>query len=183
MVNLYVLHLAKNNYRIGAIDTFISSLSFIYRFYQTQNFTEDKSVCDLKQFVAKVCPKKGNKKQPFGATEVRQIFDKLCEKSGPPSTWSKLQLRTFMLAVFQHKTFCRYSDVMQIKLSDILFDTEYFKIHIRQSKTDQKGEGSFVYLPKQPNSFLDPHMLLCLYVHGMNFDENDPDVYLFPPLH
>jgi len=63
-----------------------------------------------------------------------------------------------------------------------LFETDYFKIRISRSKTDQGGRGEWVFVPKNPHGFLDPHMLLCIYLHKMGFDNCPGEVYLFPPL-
>jgi len=146
------------------------------------NHVEDKSVADTKKFVEKICPHVTNKKRPFGSTEVRVIFDHLLRKYGSIEKIPLPELRTFTLAVFQHKTFCRFSDIEKITLSDVLFHTDYFKIKISSSKTDQGGKGQQVFLTGDKNGFLDPHMLLCVYMHRMSFDNHAAEVYLFPPL-
>ena len=89
-----------------------------------------------------------------------------------------------MLAVFQHQTFCRFSDAEKIQLSDVFHDVDYFKITIRYSKTDQQGEGQFVYLPKSSSPYRNAHMLMCLYIEKMGFEglASSTDLYLFPPL-
>jgi hypothetical protein len=88
-----------------------------------------------------------------------------------------------MLAVFQHKTFCRFSDAQKIRLKDVIYDVDYFKMLIVSSKTDQCGKGEFVYLPKVGSEIPDMHMLMCKYVHLMEFvDTGTEKAYLFPPL-
>jgi hypothetical protein len=89
-----------------------------------------------------------------------------------------------MLAVFQHQTFCRFSDAEKIQLSDVFHDVDYFKITIRYSKTDQQGEDQFVYLPKSSSPYRNAHMLMCLYIEKMGFEglASSTDLYLFPPL-
>jgi hypothetical protein len=53
-----------------------------------------------------------------------------------------------MLTVFQHKPFCRFSDLQQITLGDVFHEVDYFKIQIRFTKSDQQGEEQWLYLPK-----------------------------------
>jgi len=106
------------------------------------------------------------------------------DKYGNVANFPVDKLRTFVLAVFQHQTFCRFSDVAKITLADVFHDVDYFKVHIRMSKTDQGGDGQWVLVPKSDSPFRNAHMLLCLYIHRMGFDSTDPTVsmYLFPPL-
>jgi hypothetical protein len=86
------------------------------------------------------------------------------------------------MTVLQHATFCRYSDVKEIRLADILFELDYFKITIRYSKTDQEGVGQYVYVSKSAGVY-DAHMLLCLYLTVVPETDADPTrCYLFPPL-
>jgi len=54
--------------------------------------------------------------------------------------------RTFMMAVFQHKTFCCFSDLKNIKFEDLFHDVDLFKIHVKLSKTDQQGNGKWLLL-------------------------------------
>jgi len=182
VVNLFMLYLAQKGRTFGVIESSLHALSFVYRFFLMPNILDDKSVADTKKFVEKVCPHVQNKKLPFGSAEVRAIFDHLLKKFGSLEKVPAAEFRTFCLAVFQHKSFCRFSDASTIKISDILFETDYFKIRISRSKTDQGGRGEWVFVPKNPHGFLDPHMLLCIYLHKMGFDNCPGEVYLFPPL-
>jgi len=182
VINLYLLKLAQDGKTFSVIELFLGALSFTYKFFIMPNFVDDKTVCDTKKFVDKVCAHTDNKKQPFGSSEVRLVFDNLMRKVKSIEELSPVDLRTFVMAVLQHKTFCRFSDISKIKLDDMLFHTDYFKLRIRQSKTDQQAKGAWVYVPKQENGFLDAHMLCCLYLHKLGLD-NEPEMYLFPPLH
>ncbi len=85
------------------------------------------------------------------------------------------------MAVFQHKTFCRFDDITKVQLSHILHHLDYFSVRICCSKTEQGGKGQSVYVLKSSSGVRDPHMLMCLYLHSMGFEEV-PDgeaVYLF----
>jgi hypothetical protein len=86
------------------------------------------------------------------------------------------------MIVLQHATFCRFSDVRQLKLSDLIHEVDYFEIKIRYSKTDQAGVGQTVYLPKTKHTDHNAHMLMCLYLEKIGTLNNDQDCYLFPPL-
>jgi hypothetical protein len=127
---------------------------------------------------------RSNKKDALGSTEIRKIWDSIDRKSGDVTKLNRSELRTFVMAVFQHKTFCRFNDISVVKLDDIVHDVDYFTVKISCSKTDQAGKGQVAYVPKSASPIRDPHMLMCLYLSTMGFDDV-PDgevVYLFPPL-
>ena len=138
----------------------------------------------MKKFACKACKHKTNEKHSFGSAEVRAIWNALDVKYSNAQNFPLDKLSTFVLAVFQHKTFFRFSDVAKITLDDLLHDVDYFKVHINMSKTDQGGEGQWVLFPKSDSPFRNAHLLLCLYSHRMGFDmdSTSTSMYLFPPL-
>jgi len=183
IVNLFLLHSGQCGKSYGFVERFSSAYSFFARFFLT-GYGLDPVIEQVKKFLQKVCPKNSNVKDAFGSTEVRQIWDKIDSKSGGIPGLTKIELRTFVMAVFQHKTFCRYSDLAVIKLDDVLYTDDFFKIKIVCSKTDQRGEGHEVFVVKSASPYRDPHMLMCLYLSTLGFDEakDGETMYLFPPL-
>jgi hypothetical protein len=184
ILNLFMLHAAQQGKSVGVIESFLSAWSFVARFFGCTDYTQDYTVASMKKFTEKACTKKTNKKLPFGSAEVRKIWDCIEAKSGNVSKLNLKDFRTFMMAVFQHKTFCRFSDLQQIQLKDVFHDVDYFKIHVTFTKTDQQGNGQWLYLPKESSGIRDAHMLMCLYVHHLELDTTvpSPHIYLFPPL-
>ena len=75
---------------------------------------------------AKSLPHGSKKKAAFGSVEVRKCWDKIDMKFGGIQNLTKLELRAFVMAVFQHKTFCRFDDITKVQLSDILQHLDYF---------------------------------------------------------
>ena len=183
VINLFLLHSGQAGKSFGFIERFTSAYSFFSRFFLT-SYGLDPVIEQVKKFLQKVCPKISNVKEAFGSAEVRKIWDKIDVKSGGIPGLTKIELRTFVMAVFQHKTFCRYNDLSVIKIDDVLYYDDYFKVKISCSKTDQRGEGHEVFVVKSASSYRDPHMLMCLYLSAMGFDDvADGEVmYLFPPL-
>jgi len=181
VVNLYILFLSQEGKSFGCITSVVEALSFVYRFYSMPNYALHSSVSDTKKFAAKICEHSQNKKSAFDSVAIRKLWDSMFSKYGHIDNIPLPVLRTFVLCVFQHSTFCRFSDVEKITLDDLFFDTDYFKIKITSSKTDQAGRGEFVFLPKQNLSFTDPHMLLCLWLEKLDAPPHTR-VYLFPPL-
>ncbi len=184
IINLYLLHLSQNGVTYDSVKATMAALSFMFRFYFARDFTDDDTVRQVSRFVQKVSPKTCNKKSAYGSAEIRKLWDSIDDKGGI-ETLSLLDLRTFVLSVFQHTTFCRFSDISRIKLTDVLHTLDYFKISIDFSKTDQQGHGHFVYVPKLESAVRDPHMLMCLYINriGTGHEDNTTLEYLFPPLY
>jgi hypothetical protein len=181
-LNLYLLHIAQTGKSFGSIQRFLSALSFVLKFFGSVDIVRDPAVYELKRFLAKVCPHVVNKKQPFGSAEVRALWDRI-DAAGGLQALTQTELRTFVLTVTQHASFCRYSDLQNVKLDDLVFELDYVKIHIRYSKTDQEGIGQTVFIPKNHGRKHDAHMLLCLYLSTLPADVNEPEtVFLFPPL-
>ena len=183
MINLYLLLLAQKGKTFNTVEAFLSALSFCFKFYLVRDFVQDPMIKDMKGFVAKVCKHGNNKKEAFGSTQVRLLWNQI-DKLGGLQNITLLQLRTFVMTVFQHVSFCRFSDLSALRLDDVLHAVDYFKIHIRYSKTDQAGVGQTVFIPKLESVHKDPHMLMCLYIHRLDEKRADApgDMYLFPPL-
>ena len=179
-LNIYLLHLGQNGKSIGRIETFVAALSFFYKFYLIRADVVDLAVSPILRFLKKVCPRKSNKKAAFGSTQIRVMWDAINAKKGGIENLNPVELRTFVIAVFQHATFCRFSDISQLKLSDLFYDLDYFKVSIQFSKTDQTGIGQVAFLPKASSGVRDPHSLMCLYLSSVHQDQND-SVFLFPP--
>ena len=80
---------------------------------------------------------------------------------------------------FCYYTLSRFDCITKIRLVDLHFEDDYFKVLISSSKTDQNAEGQYVFLPKK--SSYCPFKLLCNYIHIFDFD-NMQNPFLFPPL-
>ena len=124
IINLFLLHSGQAGKSYGYIERFTSAYSFFSRFLLT-GYGLDPVIEQVNKFLQKVCPKIANVKEAFGTVEVQKIWDKIDAKSVGIPGLTKIELRTFVMAVFQHKTFCRYSDLSVIKLDDILYNDDY----------------------------------------------------------
>jgi len=181
LLNEFQLQLAQDGASLQKVESCMSAISFIYRFFLMPNTAEDKTVSDIRRFVQKVCIKPCNKKSAFGSAEIRKVWDYIDNHKGGIELLSLAELRTFVMAVFQHKTFCRFSDVRVLKLEHLCYEPDFFRVFIPVSKTDQAGRGATVYLTKHKNSRRDAHMLLCLYLNRLSIDQQE-NMYLFPPI-
>lgn len=183
-LGVFMLWCARNGKTATAINGYLEGIAFLYRFYLVPQITDMPVIHQLKRFVGKVCGYPKKRKDAFGAAEVRRIWDEI-DVQGGLQALDSVQLRTFMMAVFQHATFCRFSDLKGLQLDDLIFQTDMFKIHVGYSKTDQEGRGQWLIMPKSSSPYRDPHMLMCVYLHRLKLDSSQPaaqPLYLFPPL-
>ena len=107
ILNLYLLVLAQKGKSFGTIEAFLSAISFVFKFYLVRDFVQDPMIKDMKRFLAKVCRHGNNKKEAFGSTQVRLLWNQI-DKDGGLEHITLVQLRTFVMTVFQHVTFCRF---------------------------------------------------------------------------
>ena len=177
----FLLSLGQNGRSIGAVEAVVLSLNFIYKFYLVNASIVDITVTQVLKFLNKACTKIVNVKNSFGSKEIRLLWDALDKKYVEINKIPLCELRTFVMTVFQHATFCRFSDIAPLKLSDITFHLDYFTVHIRCSKTDQTGDGQWAYVSASGSGNRDPHKLMCLFIHIVHSKQED-DAFLFPPL-
>jgi hypothetical protein len=86
----------------------------------------------MKEFV-----KKFNRKLPFGFTRfwksgINLMLKKVVLKSKPE------RFSNVHAGCYQHKTFCKLSDLQSIYLSDVFHEVSYFQMHVKFTKTYQQ---------------------------------------------
>jgi hypothetical protein len=153
----------------------------VYRWFLIDNLLEDQNIIDVRRFLSKTCPKVCNRKDALGIVQIRKIWDAIDREYPDLDKVPAVTLRTFVMTVIQYASFCRYSDIAELRLDDVVYHMDYFQLNIRFSKTDQAGAGQTAFVPRNGHSVRCPHKLMCLFLHKMHNDPN-PDVYLFPPL-
>ena len=93
-----------------------------------------------------LCDHGNNRKEAFGSTEVRLLWNQI-DKNGGLHKTSLGDLHTFVMTVFQHVSFCRFSDLSSLQQKDIMYEVDFFKIYIKYFKTDQAGGWSNCFYP------------------------------------
>jgi hypothetical protein len=180
-LNIFLLTLAQAGKSLAVIESNCNAITFCLKFFGLRDIVKTLPVEPVKSFIAKVCPRNTNLKAPFASAEVRKLWNLIECKYKNLSAVPITELRTFVLAITQYSSFCRFSDLAVVKLSDICFDIDYFKIVIQYSKTDQAGSGQNAFILRSVDCVRDPHMLMCLYLQRL--DSYDvQDLYLFPPV-
>jgi integrase len=182
LFNLFLLDELKKGTTVSVIKSTVDAYSFVVKFFGELNVSESRAVHDILKFIEKVGKRNSNKKCAFGEAELLTTYRYYVKKFGPFENWPLLESRTFMLALVQTVTFCRYSEIQNVEVNDIQFDTDYFKILIKKSKTDQQSRGEYVYIPKMLGTPIDGHMMFCLYLKRLDCGKKSGNVKLFSSL-
>jgi hypothetical protein len=172
----------KKGTTVTVINSIVDAYSFVMKFFGMMSVAEHRAVHDILKFVDKVGKRNFNKKCAYGKKEILETYHCYVRKFGDFENWPLLESRTFILAIVQTVTFCRYSEIQNVEIADIIFDPDYIEMLIKKSKTDQQSRGEYVYIPKSKNSPVDSHMLLCLYMHKLNFNNVASNAKLFSSL-
>ena len=96
--------------------------------------------------------------KPIKVEHVRNLYDKLIEQQS-----SLLSIRTMTICILGFSGFMRYSEISNLKLSNILFCTTHLKLFIEKSKTDIYRDESLIFI-SQSDSRLCPVYNLKLYL-------------------
>ena len=110
-----MLVLAQKGKSFGTIEAFLSAISFVFKFYLVRDFVQDPRIKDMKRFLAKVCRHGNNKKEAFGSTQVRLLWNQI-DKDGGLEHITLVQLWTFVMTVFQHFADFRISVIYNLKM-------------------------------------------------------------------
>lgn len=181
LISTFLLMLGQSGKSYGSINATLAALTFLYKFFLVNFSLSLDTIPNILKFLQKACTTVKNVKNPLGSKEIRLIWDALDKKYKNIADIPLLELRSFVMTVFQHSTFCRFSDLAPLKLEDLSYDLDYFTVTIKSSKTDQSGQGQMAYLSVSTTGFRSPHNLMCLYIHRVH-TEQDENAYLFPPL-
>jgi hypothetical protein len=119
-IGIYLLELAGAGKSIGVINRAMLSITFIHKWFLLADLSNDQQIVEILQFLSKTCPRVCNTKQALGVREIRKVWDALLVKYGDITHVPDIQLRTFVMLVTQHASFCRFSDISTVRLNDLL---------------------------------------------------------------
>lgn len=172
-VSLYLIHLCKNGNSVSIVDEAFYAISWSHKlaaFYDPCNSFLCKSVIEgaRRSFRHNI----KNKKEPI----TPQILQKIVQKYG--NTNSTLhERRVACMCLVSYSGFLRFTELVNLKRSDIIFHQEYMSLFIEKSKTDQHRKGSTVLISRT-FSFTCPVHMLETYINQANISK-DSQEYIF----
>lgn len=179
-LNMYLLNLGKKQKSIGVVNSLIISLDFILKFFGYNTVGTNYHVKNIISFLEKICPIKKNARDAFTSDILLKLWVNIDKKGG----FNKLNFnykRTFIFIVVSYFSLMRFNCIQGVRLCDIEKHDSYFKIHIRSSKTDQRGLGQTTYLVDTDllGEGRSPYKLLLTYLNELKSDES---MFLLPSL-
>jgi hypothetical protein len=87
------------------------------------NVADCRSIHDVMKYIEKTGTRNTNQKAGFGESEILKTYSCYRSKFGSFEKWPLLESRTFILAMVQTVTFCRYSEIQNVELADVIFNS------------------------------------------------------------
>lgn len=115
-------------------------------------------------------PKRSN---VFTNNEVRSMFNMLA-----PS-FAQTYARDAAILAIQLFGARRASEVLNLRISDLVQQDNDFRLRIRRSKTDQRGEGLFFMLPHNTAVGINPTIVLQHYIKNVKRSRITNESFLF----
>ena len=109
----------------------------------------------------------------FTNSEIRAMFNKLA-----PS-FSCTYARDAAILAVQLFGARRASEVLSLQLSDLVKVGNDYRIRIRRSKTDQRGDGHFLVLPHDTALGINPSVALHHYIQQCERKDLAPESFIF----
>ena len=159
-VALYITHLALKA-STSVIDEAVCSIAWAHNIAGLQNPCASSLVSTTREGAKRITSKPVSKKEPI----TSDILVSLVTKYGN-SDCNLLDLRIVSMCLIGYAGFLRFSEIVNIKRSDIQFFDSHLSLFVSKSKTDVYKDGSSVYisrtfLPTCPVAALERYLSLA----------------------
>jgi len=152
IVSLYLTHLSTKDVKMSTLKRRMVSIGVIHKlkghYLDTKHPSIIENVMGIKRRKGSI--QKG--KKPILISHLKQIINVIDEQK--KEEISKIRDKSIILIGFSGGF--RRNEIVSLDYEDLDFLSEGLKIHIRKSKTDQFGEGSFKGLPYSNNPLYCP---------------------------
>ena len=170
-IALFILNRIQMDDSFTKIEGIFYSIKFYHKLLGYSDPCGDSMVISMLEAAKRICCHKINKKKPITVEHLRNLYDKLIEQQS-----SLLNIRTMTICILGFSGFMRYSEISNLKLSDIVFCDTHLKLFIEKSKTDIYRDGSWIFISKS-DSRLCPVSNLKLYLDTAGIQEDDEYIF------
>ena len=142
-VALYCAHLAKRGNSSGTIQSACHAISWSHSLAGFKDPCDTTLVKSVKEGAIRECSKPIVKKEPILPEHLCKIVDKFAN-----DTSSLSDIRVACMCLLSYAGFLRFSELSQLKRSNVTFMDNYMILYIEKSKTDIYREGSKLHIAR-----------------------------------
>ena len=166
VVSLYLTYLSSKNIKISTIKRRIVSIGIIHKI--KGHYLDTKHPIIIENFMG-IKRRKGSAqkgKKPLLINDLKKLIDVINQEKEPDL--KKMRNKALLLIGFAGGF--RRNELVSLNVEDVEFVFEGVKIKIKQSKTDQFGEGTMKGIPHFTNSIYCPVTALKRWMNFIKID-------------
>ena len=162
---LYLQHLSESTGSKAAVEEAVHALSWLHELAGLQQLGGSPLVKCTVEGLKRILAKPKVRKEPVTADMLKAMV----EAAGPDPPLSEVRLLAVCLVAFAG--FLRCNELVKLKCSDIIFNTEGMSINVQSSKTDQYREGASLVIARTglvtcPVSMMERHFRIGKLDHS-----------------
>ena len=170
-VALFLGSIIQQKVSSSVLEAYVYSISWHHTLSLKPNPCKDNFVSLILEGGKRMLSRPINKKEPITTDILLKLVNFYKKSCTLPN------LRTCAMCLLGFSGFLRFSELSNIRFSDLIWHDNYLEIKIRQSKTDIYRRGNSIIIGKTGND-LCPLFWLRKYISEAGFD-NDPDNFVF----
>lgn len=171
-VCLYLSFLIQKSVSSAPIEEAVNALAWVHTVAVVEDPTKHPLVSQVVAGAKRILAKPTVRKEPISA----DILSSLVQKFGQASA-TLSDIRTLTICLISYAGFFRFSEIANLKESDVAIYTNHLEIFVESSKTDQFRDGAWVVIARTYTE-LCPVAMLSRYMHVAAIT-GDPEKYLF----
>lgn len=170
---LFLTSLIQSECHFSKIEEIVYSLSWCHHIAGFEDPCQSFLIQSLRLSAKRILSRPVNKKEPITTEILHLIVDKFA-----PVNASLIQLRLATMCLIGFAGFMRFSELVNIKRSDITIEEQFVSIFIRRSKTDKFQAGANVVIAAT-NSKCCPVSMLKRYLTQAQLIDSQEELYIF----
>ncbi len=135
---------SSSAYKASTIQRILASISYKYR---VNGFQFDRKNPNISETISAIVRSEKNKVSGQAKELLKLDIEKIIDKI-PNDNEDIRNIRDKALILIGFYSFCRRSELLGMKFEHLNFENDGVQVLIPFSKTDQKGDGRMIYLPK-----------------------------------
>ena len=140
---------SSSAYKASTIQRILASITYKYR---VNGFQFDRKNPNISETISAIVRDEKNNKSGQAKELLKVDIEKIINKI-PDNNDDFRNIRDKALILIGFYSFCRRSELLGMKYEHLNFEDDGVQVLIPFSKTDQKGEGRMIYLPKNNSPY------------------------------